>query len=126
MVQAEEPQGCLSRLRSILPSLRDAERRAAEFILQHPQEIIHLPISELAERCGASEATIFRLCRRLGYSGYQAMKISLARDLVEPLALIHEEVTESDSPRNVAQKEIARASCRDRAGKTRGTTPAMH
>lgn len=104
MVQTSEPQGCLSRLRSMLPSLRDAERRAAEFILQQPQEIIHLPISELAERCGASEATIFRLCRRLGYSGYQAMKISLARDLVEPLALIHEEVTESDSPWSVAQK----------------------
>lgn len=99
-----EPEGCLSRLRSILETLRDAERRAAEFILQQPHEIIHLPISELAERCGASEATIFRLCRRLGFSGYQGMKISLARDLVEPLALIHEEVTERDSPWDVAQK----------------------
>lgn len=104
MERSGEPGGCLNRLRSIIDSLKHAERRAAEYILQQPEEIIHLTISELAERCGASEATIFRLCRRLGFSGYQGMKISLARDLVEPLALIHEEITEGDSPWAVAQK----------------------
>ncbi|HEY8348067.1 MAG TPA: MurR/RpiR family transcriptional regulator [Symbiobacteriaceae bacterium] len=104
MERSSEPGGCLHRLRSILDTLKHAERRAAEYILRQPHEIIHLSISELAERCGASETTIFRLCRRLGFSGYQGMKISLARDLVEPLALIHEEVIEGDSPWAVTQK----------------------
>jgi len=104
MATGEPVEGCLARLRSIQESLRGAERRAADYLLSHPNDIIHLSITELAARCGASEATIFRLSRKLGFAGYQAMKISLARDLVEPLASIYEEVKEDDPPGVVAQK----------------------
>lgn len=57
-----------------------AERRIADWLLGNPGEIIPLSIVELAERCACGEATIVRFARRLGFSGYQDMKISLAQE----------------------------------------------
>jgi len=97
-------QGCLVRIRGILPSLKSAESRVATYILKNPKQIIHLSITELAEFAQSAEATIFRLCKRLGYGGYQAFKISLASDLVKPLQNIHQEITPDDSLLTIAAK----------------------
>ncbi|MDK2925373.1 MAG: hypothetical protein PWQ41_1147 [Bacillota bacterium] len=107
--------GTLVRLRSIFPSLKQAEARVAAWILENPQEIIHLSITELADRCEAAEATIVRLSKKLGYSGFQDLKIALARDLVEPLKSIHEEVSADDDLATIAHKvfESARQSLAD-------------
>lgn len=96
--------GTLVKLRSIHPSLRSAEARVAEWILTYPQEIMHMSITELAEKCGVAEATIVRLCKKLGYNGFQELKISLARDLVEPIKNIHEEVLPTDDVRTMTHK----------------------
>ena len=97
-------QGCLARLRGMFPALTAAEKRVAEYILEQPQEIIHSSITELAERANSAEATIFRLCKRLGYGGYQAFKIALAADLVSPMQNIHEEISPGDSLQTIVAK----------------------
>ncbi|KYH33107.1 MurR/RpiR family transcriptional regulator [Neomoorella mulderi] len=97
-------QGGLLRLRSIYPSLTAAEQRAATYILENPGEIIHLSITELAEQAQTAEATIFRLCKRLGYRGFQAFKIALASEMVDPVQNIHEDVQPSDDMLIIAHK----------------------
>ncbi|MBQ8510388.1 MAG: MurR/RpiR family transcriptional regulator [Clostridia bacterium] len=57
-----------------------AEKKIADWILANPGKLIPLSISELADECQCSEATIVRFARRLGFEGYQALKISLARE----------------------------------------------
>ena len=57
-----------------------AEKQIADWILENPGKIISLSIVELAEQCGCSEATIVRFSKRLGLSGYQELKISLAAE----------------------------------------------
>ena len=57
-----------------------AEKKVADWLLAHPGEILPLSIVELAERCHSSEATIVRFAKRLGFSGYQGLKISLAQE----------------------------------------------
>lgn len=104
MEDAKPLQGCLARLRGMFPALTTAESRVAEYILEHSQEIIHLSITELAERANSAEATIFRLCKRLGYGGYQAFKIALASDLVTPMQNIHEEISPDDSLHTIVAK----------------------
>ncbi|MDI6813589.1 MAG: MurR/RpiR family transcriptional regulator [Desulfitobacteriaceae bacterium] len=97
-------QGCLARLRGIFPALTAAEGRVAETILENPQQIIHLSITELADRANSAEATIFRLCKRLGYGGYQSFKIALASDLVTPMQNIHEAIGLEDSLHTIVAK----------------------
>jgi DNA-binding MurR/RpiR family transcriptional regulator len=78
---AEPLPGLLARLGSLLPSLRESERKIAEYVLEHASEVVYLSITELADRAGTSEATVIRFARQLGYSGYAALKIALALEL---------------------------------------------
>jgi len=45
----------LLHLRSTYPTLRPAERRVAQEILENPQEVVHLSITELATRAEVSD-----------------------------------------------------------------------
>ena len=57
-----------------------AEKQIADWIMENPGKIISLSIIELAEQCKCGEATIVRFSKRLGLSGYQELKISLASE----------------------------------------------
>jgi len=83
-----------------------AERRVADFVLAHPEEVLRSSITQVAEVSDTSEGTVVRFCRSVGYRGYQQLKISLARELVPPLKLIHEDVREGDDAFTVAQKVL--------------------
>lgn len=59
-----------------------SEKRVADFILSSRDQAAHLSISDLAEKCGVSDATISRFCRRLGYQGFAEFKLSLSNATV--------------------------------------------
>lgn len=73
--------GGLARIRSAYSSLTPTERKVADYCLERPEEIIYLSITQLGERCGVGEATIIRFSQAVGFSGYQALKLSLALEL---------------------------------------------
>src|SRR6202167_4414430 len=96
--------GSFVRLQGAYSGLRAAEQRVADFVLKHPDELIYLTVTELAERTNTSESTVVRLCQKIGYKGYQEFKIVLARDLVEPTADIYAEVESGDDLTTVKNK----------------------
>jgi DNA-binding MurR/RpiR family transcriptional regulator len=67
-------------IKVIYESLGKAEKRVADWIMENPGDILPLSIVELAEKCDSSEATIVRFAKKLGFSGYQELKISLAQE----------------------------------------------
>ncbi|OIK12871.1 MurR/RpiR family transcriptional regulator [Bacillus sp. MUM 13] len=71
---------CLSKIRSYYPRFSDKEKIIADYILENSGKIIHCSINEVAEDLKVAEATVFRFCKRIGYKGYQAMKIALASE----------------------------------------------
>jgi RpiR family carbohydrate utilization transcriptional regulator len=96
--------GCLLRIRSGRTDLKPAERAVADFVLLHPNQVMHMSVSEAARDIGVGEATVIRFCRTLGYRGYQEFKLRLAQDLVEPVEFIHENIAFGDGPGELAQK----------------------
>ena len=50
--------------------LFSAERKVADCIRKKPDEVILMNVSELAAASGASEATVVRMCKHIGYQGY--------------------------------------------------------
>lgn len=97
--------GGLAKIRAAYSGLSPKFQVIADHILVNPRDVVHLSISQLAEVTGCAEATIFRLCKQLGFRGYQDLKISLAREVVEqPVQNIHEEVTAEDDMMIVANK----------------------
>ncbi|NKE06843.1 MurR/RpiR family transcriptional regulator [Mesobacillus selenatarsenatis] len=100
-------QNVVVKINAIYSSLSSKEKAVADYILKNTQEIIHLSITEFAEHASVAEATIFRFCKRLGFRGYQAFKIAMASELVEPIKNIHEEIKEEDEVVTLAQKVFA-------------------
>jgi len=96
--------GCLIRIKSAMESFKPSERSVAEFALENPAKVMHMSISEASQSVGVGESTIIRFCRSLGYKGYQDFKLRLAQDLVEPVHHIHENVSFSDNPKDLATK----------------------
>ena len=92
------------RERAALVKLTVTDKTVYDYIMSHGAEMIHMTISEAAERCSVSEATLVRISKKLGYKGFQALKISLAQELVEPLQQFHENLSREDSPGMVARK----------------------
>ncbi|WP_209864854.1 MurR/RpiR family transcriptional regulator [Paenibacillus shirakamiensis] len=66
-----------------LPSLSAQERRLAEHIIQAPQSVIHLGITELAELCGISPSTVTRFCKTFHFKGFPDLKMKLAGELAQ-------------------------------------------
>ncbi|TCZ77411.1 MurR/RpiR family transcriptional regulator [Paenibacillus albiflavus] len=73
--------GGLVRLREILDELTLSERKVAEYILNHPDEMIGMSVAQLAQQSGGSQAAVIRLCKSLGLKGYQELMIKVAVDL---------------------------------------------
>ncbi|MFP1683458.1 MurR/RpiR family transcriptional regulator [Alloalcanivorax sp. C16-1] len=65
------------RLRARHAELSPQERRVADFILDHYDDLISYNSAELARLSGASKPTVSRLFKRLGYSGYKALRDEL-------------------------------------------------
>lgn len=99
-------KGCLERIRDIYSSLNSAEKKVAHFILENPRDIIHLSITGLSDNSKVSDATVFRLCQKLGYKGYQELKINLAGAIIEPIKNISEEINENDDMYIIMQKML--------------------
>lgn len=77
----------MPRLRAALPSLIPSDARVAREILANPEVVIHLSIGEVAAAAGTSASTVVRCCQRLGFRGFQHLKIALAQDGVGNQAL---------------------------------------
>lgn len=87
---------CLGKLQKIYGTLKGAEKKIAEFLLRSPEEVVHLSITELAEKCGVGEATVVRVCKKIGCRGFQELKIRIAGGIVNPQDDIYEEVRRED------------------------------
>lgn len=65
--------------RQLNGTLSDSSRRALNLLLADPQNMAQLSATEVASRLGVHEATVIRLARQLGYSGYRELRAELAR-----------------------------------------------
>ncbi|WP_243062639.1 MurR/RpiR family transcriptional regulator [Humibacter sp. RRB41] len=75
-----KPGEVMATIRSLLPSLLPTERAVAQVLLSRSNEIVELSSQQVADLAGASRATVVRTCQSLGFSGYQQLRVLLARD----------------------------------------------
>jgi len=97
-------ESLILKLRNYYPSLTKTEKKIADVVFDKGDEIIYNSITEFAEKCGVSETSIVRLCRKLGLSGYQEFKLILAKDVVMPEENLHENVSVDDDLATMAKK----------------------
>ncbi|SFG29038.1 transcriptional regulator, RpiR family [Novosphingobium sp. CF614] len=97
-------ENALGRIRVALPSMAKSAQRIAEFILERPEDIVGMSVTELSEATGVSEGSVINFCRSIGLSGFQQMKLSLAQEIVQPVQFIHEDLDREDDTETVCRK----------------------
>lgn len=68
---------------SAYDSLFDAEKKVADYLMNYPEQAIEMSVSELAAKSDASQATVVRLCKKIGCSGFHQLKIKMAKEMRE-------------------------------------------
>lgn len=71
----------LTRLRLERDGLTESERSLADVILAGPERCLGEGAKQLARRASVSQATVYRLCEKLGCSGLADLRVRLARAL---------------------------------------------
>lgn len=74
--------------------------------MENPRNIIHMAINQLSDELGLADSTVFRFCQKIGFSGFQAFKIALAAEVVNPIQDIHERIEVGDSIKTVTEKVL--------------------
>lgn len=92
------------RVKEKYHELTKAEKKAADFMIHNQEKIIYCSISDVAESAKTSDATMVRICKKLGYEGFQDLKISLARQLINKNETIHEELKSEDGTEQIIEK----------------------
>jgi RpiR family transcriptional regulator, carbohydrate utilization regulator len=100
-------RGLLLTVRALLPSLNEQEQKVGHYLLDRPDEVVHLAIGDLAQRCGVGDTTVFRFCKKIGTDGYQDLKIRLALESAPGYAKTYAAINFQDSLATAASKVIA-------------------
>ena len=71
---------CTVFIRACLDQLTETDRRLASYLLDHSREAIHMSAKELSAQCDTSPAAVVRLSQKLGFKGFTALKLELAKE----------------------------------------------
>ena len=99
-------QNLISTLNASLEELSQNERRIAQGILDDPNLVTSITSQMLAQRCGVSQSSIIKFCKKIGFSGFPALKIALSAELArsQKAEQIHGDIFSDDPLSEVAQK----------------------
>ena len=110
-----EARNATSVLCSAYDSFFEAEKKIADFLIEHKAEAAGMTVGELARASQTSDATVSRFCRRCGFKGFQDLKLALTRELLEEEHREQEVTNEIDrhdldqSLKNILANKIGRA-----------------
>lgn len=128
MVREQPPLaggGFLARAQAALPQLGATDQQVIKAILDDPEQAVRSSVTELAARAGTAPSSAVRTCQRLGYRGFQDVKVALARDLAsQERELSHGEGIDSTTPLSDLLGAILRRSGRALADAAQTIDPA--
>ena len=98
------PHACALQMQAVYNTLKKAEKKAADFLLDNSKGVDRLSIQEFASEAGCSEATVVRLSKKLGYEGFPELKRDFAA--FGNSSEIHEygTILDNDQPLDVMRK----------------------
>ena len=95
----------VSRIHLQFSSLSKSQKRIAQFIISHPNEIVHYSITQLAQKTNTTPSTVTRFCQAMSYKGFSEMKVYIEKQLI-PSTLSAEPIRANDSMQTVIFKLI--------------------
>lgn len=83
----------LRSIREQMPTLHPKEQSLAAFIVDHPQLVVRLGITELADQAQTSASTVSRFSKLFHSGGFSGLKVQLAAELaLQPAAETYQDI----------------------------------
>lgn len=70
----------IAKIISMQPSLTVSENEIAQYVINHPEQVVVSTITAIAQYTHTSEASINRFCKKIGFKGFNGFKVALAQD----------------------------------------------
>lgn len=103
----------LLKIKILKKEMTNIEKKIANFILKHKNNLKELNTYEIASKCGVSQASIVRFSKKMGFSGFPEFKISIIEEFGKieyenNISVIDDKITENDSIENICKKVALR------------------
>jgi RpiR family carbohydrate utilization transcriptional regulator len=95
---------CLVKIKNHYSSFRAAERKVADFILESPVNVVNMSVIEMSNNIGVSEATIVKFSQKIGFKGFQQLKIALAIGINEVEQSVYGDIEATDNLLTIKEK----------------------
>lgn len=100
----------LKLLGAQLETMTPADRQIAQFIIDNPERMLALSSAALAEETGRSQSSVVKFSQKMGYDGYQQLKLAVNKakvlELQPPPGVIHGTIDAHDDYNTIQQKLI--------------------
>ena len=93
----------IGRIKKQYASLSKAQKRIANYILNHREAVVHYSITTMAQKTGTVSSTVTRFCQALSYKGFSELKVYIEKNLISP-SVADTPIQKSDSIQTVIQK----------------------
>ncbi|QXT40444.1 MurR/RpiR family transcriptional regulator [Gymnodinialimonas ceratoperidinii] len=101
----------LTLMQAQLETFSAGERQIANTILDDPDMMARLSSIELARKSGRSQSSVVKFCQKLGFSGYQDLRLEITRAAAAarsaPLDAVHSTIDTGDDALITAQKLLS-------------------
>lgn len=101
----------LTKIHATLDTMAPADRQIGQFIVDNPDAMLRLSSAALAEQTGRSQSSVVKFSQKLGYPGYQQLKLAVseakAQQWQAPEGMVHGSIERSDAYLTVMRKLIA-------------------
>lgn len=89
----------IARVNTLYPTLSKSDKKIANYLQNVGIDIIYKTLQEVSKEVNVGEATVLRFCRKIGFEGFQIMKLEIAKqNSFSTRQVANEEYTE-----NIAQ-----------------------
>lgn len=76
------PMNIMDNIRTQSEHLTKKQRKVADYMLEHPDEMGYITLKELSQKLGVTEITILNTCTSLGYEGYNMVKYEFRKVMI--------------------------------------------
>lgn len=93
------------RIKSNYNTFNATEKKIADYIIDNPRQVINSTISQVADKLGLADATIFRFCKKINLKGFQDLKITLATEFTNGIeSYASYQINENDDEKSIISK----------------------
>ncbi|MGL4572672.1 MAG: MurR/RpiR family transcriptional regulator [Clostridium sp.] len=97
---------CLYIIKEGMNSFTGSEQKLGTYILANKDEVVSLSAQEFAERVNVSAAGVVRFSKKLGFKGFTALKVELAKESDEEPIDFTEMISKNDDVKTMVKKTM--------------------